>query len=42
MFCWLAQRGVVAEAIRKFLITLYHGNFMQYSELKAWIEKIER
>lgn len=31
----MAPSDIVAEAIRKFLIKLYHGTFLQYSELKA-------
>ncbi|KAL5052563.1 hypothetical protein RYX36_033245 [Vicia faba] len=34
--------SIVAEAIRKFLIKLYKGNFLQYSELKLENRREER
>ncbi|KAI5411074.1 hypothetical protein KIW84_056281 [Lathyrus oleraceus] len=38
----LAPADIVAEAIRKFLIKLYHGNLMWYSELKVHKRRKER
>ncbi|KAL5081515.1 hypothetical protein RYX36_009936, partial [Vicia faba] len=38
----LTPRSIVAGAIRKVLIKLYKGNFLQYSELKPENRREER